>query len=86
MHVITTAPIGDLVAGLERVIERPRPRRTTRALPARKAPLALPPPSVTITQDGEHHVATLPNGRTLRGKRRRDVARRVREQGYQLAA
>jgi hypothetical protein len=47
--------------------------------------LALPAPAsgkVDITQDGEHFVAQLPGGRQIRSRRRRDVARRIRAEGF----
>ncbi len=39
------------------------------------------PTIVEVEQIGEHHIARLPDGRTIRSKRRRDVARQVREAG-----
>jgi hypothetical protein len=47
---------------------------------------ALGPQSVSITQQGEHFVAALPDGSILRSRRRRYVAQRIKEKGFLLTS
>ena len=76
IHVVRTTPLRDIASEVARTINRPK--RALDSLTLTKSDGLI---YVEIRGEGDHHVAKLPDGRTFRGKRRRDVVRRVRAEG-----